>query len=151
MRPNPYIPTREISTAKLPYRDVLAAILDQVEWIIFRALLQDIEIDRRSLSAVIDAKRTLLGGVRDKNWENIESQSEDVFFENGGNDRFDNEKCLNQCTLAYVCWCVVNDAHSLHNVTRERDYIVADYLSPFGALGKESPLWRWLDEIHYME
>lgn len=127
----------------LSLREKLRLCLIQAEWVLFQANLLDMEIDRRSLGAIIVARRAL-SDFRDEFGQIKEAKNGAfaAFVNTRGNDFPSITDSINQYALTRICYALIYD------IGRKRGdrfdlKIINDYLG-VGNLKERSPLARWL-------
>lgn len=127
----------------------LTTLVEQTEWLLFRAISLGVSVDRRSTHALVEARRVLAGNFKKEETKKAKGAAFDAFQEGGGLAILGSS--LNRCAVAYMCWAVVTNAYWKANNNKKMSEILDKlenieeiYLYHDGDLRNQSPLARRL-------
>lgn len=122
------------------------AIIKQVEWLVFQASMRGLDIDRRSLCAVLETKRSMLCGKATRQILNVKWAAYDVFQEEGGMANLKRtdalREVLDSCSLAFVCYCLAEDIFN----GRIDYWNICEYILSFDNLPQKNPITNCVEE-----
>lgn len=135
--------TKKRYWGRLDLREKMSLCLSQVEWALFQAQLTGLEVDVRSIHAMIETRRSLVGGNVTEQLDKAVTGAHDAYKSSGGwNEKYGHPKTLSRCSLACMCWSIAWNVHS--ELDLDLDSVSEFYLEPIGDLKEKSPLARRL-------
>lgn len=135
--------TKKRYWGRLDLREKMSLCLSHVEWALFQAQLIGLEVDVRSIHAIIEVRRSLVGVNITEQLEKAVADAHDAYKSSGGwNEMCRNQKTLSQCSLECMCWSIAWDVHSELDI--DLDSLNDFYLEPIEDLKEKSPLARRL-------
>lgn len=123
-------------------------LLEHTEWAVFRSVSLGIDVDKRSLDAVIEARRLIFDDRRKDIAKTIGRLANKTLDELGGIQRARREP-MDKCSIAYICRNVLSDIGAMD--TLELGVVYDFYMVPTLLAKSESPLVRWLSGSEEIE
>ena len=80
--------------------------LKQAEWLLFQANIFDVEINPDSMRVIVEARRVVSGGKKEKDIDQFVEIASHAYADEGGIHTPDHRFTLNKYSVAWLCWHV---------------------------------------------
>lgn len=132
---------------RLRLEEQIHLLVGHVEWILHQAILLDINIDPRSISAVVAARRAIEHASGKREVESAMRSAEGAFTRFGFYDGLDDSGDITECAVAYLCLTVTASAMRMFEKKPINDSIsltAATYLREIRYMWQNSPFALWI-------
>lgn len=119
--------------------------LKQAEWLLFQANIFDVEINPDSMRVIVEARRVVSGGKKEKDIDQFVEIASHAYADEGGIHTPDHRFTLNKYSVAWLCWHVGCVCCGRISITGTAGSEIKDlYMWPAGSLMYKSPIAIWL-------